>query len=284
MHQSVGIRFALWGALVVLALAAAQTETSRAADTSAVDRGRYLMAIGICESCHTPKDAEGKSDKERYLAGGHRVGGLLSSNLTSDSETGLGSWTDEQIIASIRNGVRPDGGPVRPPMGTYFYRNLSDADVKAIVAFLRTAPAIKNPVERLAARGPAPKFEPVQNVLDPDRGDMLVYGRYLAETIGHCFQCHTPRINGQPDQARLGAGGNTYTARGGGTIMAPNITPTRLGSWSDDQIKSAITKGVRADGGQMASVMDYDLYARMTESDLSAMIAYLRKIPPISDP
>jgi len=69
MHQSVGIRFALWGALVVLALAAAQTETSRAADTSAVDRGKYLMAIGICESCHTPKDAEGKSDKERYLAG-----------------------------------------------------------------------------------------------------------------------------------------------------------------------------------------------------------------------
>jgi mono/diheme cytochrome c family protein len=113
-----------------------------AAEQSAVERGQYLVTIGICGSCHTQVDAGGKRIASRYLAGGAKVGGLNTPNLTSDRETGLGNWTDEQIIEAIRNGRRPDGSPVRPPMGVFFYRDLSDTDVRAIVAYLRTLPAV----------------------------------------------------------------------------------------------------------------------------------------------
>lgn len=249
-----------------------------------VARGKYLVAIGICESCHTPKDASGKTIASRYLAGGGKVGGLNTSNLTSDRETGLGDWTDAQIIDAIRNGKRPDGAPVRPPMGVFFYRDLSDADLRAIVAYLRTVPAIQNKVERLPSRGPDPIYEPVTHAPEPDRANATAYGKYLAQTVAHCFQCHTPRKDGRPDLARLGAGGNTYTAPGGGTVVASNITPARLGSWSDAQIKAAITKGVRADGGLLVPVMDFELYDRMTPEDLNMMVAYLRTIPAVAEP
>jgi len=271
----------LFAAIFLFILACLLPSGLLAADAAAIAWGEYLVTIGICASCHSPKDAEGKIVPGKHLSGGQRVGGLLASNLTSDIETGLGAWTDEQIIASIRNGIRPDGAPVRPPMGTFFYRDLSDVDVKAIVAYLRTVPAIKNPVERIGAQRSATSLDPVSAVAEIDPTNKLARGRYLAVTVSHCFQCHTPRINGLPDLKRLGAGGNTYTARGGGTVVASNITPAQLGSWSDDQIKAAITKGVRPDGGQLVGVMDFSMYARMDPEDLSALVAYLRSLPPM---
>lgn len=252
-----------------------------AGDAALVAKGEYLVTIGICASCHSPKDAEGKMIHGTYLSGGQRVGGILASNLTSDIETGLGGWTDDQIIAALRNGTRPDGTFVRPPMGTFFYRDLSDADVKAIVAYLRTVPAIRNPIARVGVQRSMPSLEPVKAVADIDPNDKIARGRYLAVTVSHCFQCHTPRIDGVPDLKRMGAGGNTYNARGGGTVVASNITPFRLGSWSDEHIKAAITKGVRLDGGQLVGVMDFAMYARMNSEDLSALVAYLRSLPPI---
>ena len=266
---------------LLLALACASPTALLAADSGLAARGEYLVTIGICASCHSPKDPEGRLVPGRHLSGGQRVGGLLASNLTSDPETGLGAWTDEQIIASIRNGVRPDGAPVRAPMGTFFYRDLSDADVKAIVAYLRLVPPIKNPVERIGAQRTASSLEPVSAVAEINFDNKLARGRYLGVTVSHCFQCHTPRINGLPDLARLGAGGNTYTARGGGTVIAANITPVQLGSWSDDQIKAAITRGVRPDGGKLVGVMDFSMYARMDSDDLNALVAFLRSLPPM---
>jgi mono/diheme cytochrome c family protein len=258
--------------------------TAQTAAQDAVERGKYLVTIGICVSCHTPVDADGKRVSSRYLAGGAKVGGLNTPNLTSDGETGLGNWTDQQIMEAIRNGKRPDGSTVRPPMGVLFYRDISDVDLRAIVAFLRTVPAIDNKVERLPSRGPDPVYQPVANVGEPDRADAKAYGKYLAQTVAHCFQCHTPRKDGRPDLTRLGAGGNTYNAPGGGAVVASNITPSRLASWTDDQIKRAITKGVRADGGQLVPVMDFDLYDRMTPEDLNLLIGYLRTIEPVAEP
>lgn len=279
--QTQRFRFSLMPLLINLILGATCLSPSLvlAADPMMIKRGEYLVTIGICASCHSPKSPDGKIVPGQHLAGGQRVGGLLSSNLTSDFETGLGSWTDDQIIASIRNGTRPDGGAVRPPMGTFFYRDLSDDDVKAIVAYLRTVPAVKNSVERISAQRAASDLEPVQEVASIDPENRLARGRYIAVTVSHCFQCHTPRVNGLPDMSRMGAGGATYTARGGGTVVAANITPFQLGSWTDDQIKSAITKGIRPDGGQLVGVMDFSMYARMEPDDLSALVAYLRSIP-----
>ena len=270
-YVSAGI--AIWVSLAAGAAAFAQEALS-------IDRGQYLVTIGICGSCHTPKDAQGNSIPSQFLGGGHRVGGIFASNITPDKDTGLGAWTDAQIVEAIRNGRRPDGEPVRPPMGVHFYRGLSDADVQAVVAYLRTVKPVRNLVERVESRGPSPTFDPVANVSAPSRSDKLAWGQYVGETIAHCFQCHTPRKGGLPDRSRLGAGGNSYTARGGGQVAASNITPAHIGTWTDDQLKDAITKGVRPDGGQLAPVMDFEMYAQLTPYDLDALVAYIRSLPP----
>ena len=272
--------FVLGRAVIVGALALMGC-SALAQDAAMVERGRYLAAIGICESCHTPQDAQGVSLKGMELAGGHRVGGILASNITPDMETGIGAWTDQQISDAIRNGKRANGETVRPPMGVFFYRNMSDPDVAAIIAYLRSIPAVRNRVERIESRSPAPVLAPVLSVSAPDRNDRLAYGKYLGETIAHCYQCHTPRQNGLPDQAKLGAGGNTYTARGGGQVTAPNITQANLAAWTDDQVKAAITKGVRPDGSHLAAVMDFDRYERFSAGDLDALVAYMRSVPAV---
>ena len=124
----------------------------------------------------------------------------------------------------------------------------------------------------------------VASVPEPDKSDKLAYGRYIGETVSHCFQCHTPRgKDGLPDLKKAGSGGNTYTARGGGTVIASDLTPTNkvgIASWTDEQIKVAIREGLRPDGGQISAVMEFDMYAQMTTDDLDALVAYLRTIAP----
>src|SRR5215203_5787487 len=107
------------------------TSASVRADDASVQRGKYLVTIGICQACHL-----------QNLAGGRRTGGNISANITPDHETGIGAWTDAQIIEAIRNGKRPDGTRVRPSMGVFWYNDLSDTDVRAIVAYLRSVPPV----------------------------------------------------------------------------------------------------------------------------------------------
>jgi mono/diheme cytochrome c family protein len=241
-----------------------------------VARGHYLVTVGICGSCHTPN-----------LSGGRKTAGILSANITPDRETGIGAWTDEQIIEAIRNGKRPNGDPVRPSMGVFWYKGLSDDDMHAIVAYLRTVPPVHTTFERPPVTKLPPDYgPPVSHVADVPREHNLVYGRYIGENIAHCMQCHTPRgADGLPDLTRLGAGGNTYDARGGGRGTSANITPGNpdgIATWSDDQIKIAITKGVRPNGSQLIPVMDFDMYEQFTPQDLDALVVFLRSLKPVS--
>jgi mono/diheme cytochrome c family protein len=124
-----------------------------AADPAVVARGKYLVTIASCHDCHTPGYFLGKPDMARYLGGsdvGFELPGLgtfVGPNLTPDKETGLGSWTDAQIIAAIQTGVRPDGRMLAPIMPYHAFTNLTPQDVGAIVAFLRTIPPVKHRVE-----------------------------------------------------------------------------------------------------------------------------------------
>ena len=246
---------------------------ARAADDQ-IARGKYLVTIGICGSCHTPN-----------YSGGRKTGGILSANLTPDTETGLGNWTEDQIVEALRNGKRPDGSDVRPPMGVFFYRGLSDTDAHAIAAYLHQVPAVKVTFQRAPVSGPPPKFGPtVTSVPDTPRSDKLANGRYLAVTVSHCMQCHSPRIEGLPDLARMGAGGNGYTGRDGRTALSANLTPGNpngIAQWTDAQVKEAITKGVRPDGSKLVPVMDFDFYEQMKPEDLDALVGFLRTLKPV---
>src|ERR1700675_3370754 len=134
---------ALLGVVLVVGHAEAQP---------AVERGKYLVeVIGACGNCHTPKGAAGELASQ-HMAGGFKIeegfGVAIAPNITPDRETGIGRWSDVEIIRAIREGKGRDGRTLGAPMPYGLYRSLSDVDVYAIVAYLRTLPAIKNRLER----------------------------------------------------------------------------------------------------------------------------------------
>src|SRR5262245_39951741 len=135
------------------------TGSSVQAETS-LERGRYLMqGIVACGNCHTPMGPNGP-EFERELAGGlefkEQPFTAYAPNITPDPETGIGRWSDEQIILAIREGKRPDGSIIGPPMPIGLYRGISDSDARAIVAYLRAAKPVRNPVPKSVYRIPLP--------------------------------------------------------------------------------------------------------------------------------
>lgn len=283
-------RRAALAASLLAPLVAIVVSAPAAAEETPIERGTYLMStIVACGNCHTPQGPGGPV-ASMELAGGMEVSlpGFVAyaPNITPDSETGIGGWTDEQIITAIREGRRPDGSIIGPPMPIGMYRNLSDGDVKAIVAYLRQVKPVRNEVQKSRYDIPLPPAygPPVVSVPEPDRTDTVAYGAYLAGPAGHCIECHTPFGEAGFDYAnRLGAGGLEIPGPWGLSVSA-NITPhpqAGIGAWTDQQIKNAITKGVRPDGNQLMPPMAFAYYAGMTESDLNAIVAYLHSLKPV---
>jgi mono/diheme cytochrome c family protein len=142
------------------------------ADDAQVARGRYLVTISGCSDCHTPGALLGAPDMKRYLGGsdvGFSIPGqgvFVGQNLTPDKETGVGGWTDAQIIAAIRTGKTPDGRTLSPVMPYPALAHLTDEDAQAIVAFLKSLPSVSNKVKNF---GPNDKVTVnVSAVLPPD--------------------------------------------------------------------------------------------------------------------
>lgn len=118
------------------------------APTEGVARGAYLVNnVSLCNDCHTPANADGSPDMTKMLAGQYRpdLGGIVP-NITSDSETGIGKWTAEQIAAVLKTGLKPDGKPVGGAMAEAVqgFKNMPQADALAIASYIKTVPAVKN--------------------------------------------------------------------------------------------------------------------------------------------
>jgi mono/diheme cytochrome c family protein len=254
-----------------------------------IERGTYLMhSVVACGNCHTPKDRDGKAIADRELAGGFEINApifhAVSPNITPDKESGIGNWTDDQIVNAIRNGKRPNGTIIGPPMPIAYYRNMSDSDVRAIVAYLRTVKPIKNKTEKSTYKIPLPaQYGPtVTSVPDMPHTDKVAYGQYLATALGHCMDCHTPLVNGRNDMTRIGAGGREFEAPGGGLITSANLTPANnagIAQWTDAQVRNAITHGVRPDR-PLVPLMAFEWYKNISTDDLDALVAYLRTLKP----
>jgi mono/diheme cytochrome c family protein len=257
---------------------------------SPLERGRYLVeVIAACGNCHTPKGPAGDLPG-KHLAGGFQLddsfGTWITSNITPDPETGIGRWTDEEVIWAVREGRGRDGKVLGPPMPFDLYRRLSDNDVKAMVAYLRTVPAVRQAVPRSQYKIPLPDSygPPVAGVPDPPRQDLVKYGEYLAGPVAHCVECHTPFLpEGRPDSTRLGAGGLPFRGPWG-VSYAANLTPdpdTGLGNWKDGEIIASLY-GARRGGGRVLPPMPTHHYAQgLAEGDIRAILAYLRALPPI---
>ncbi len=292
-------------ALLVAAAAAGCAAPNRASEPP-LERGRYLVtSIMACGNCHTPKDAEGRAIAGKELAGGG-VGfdippfAGVAANITPDRETGIGTWSDDEIKRALTHGERPARGPLagKPlaaPMATNFFKALLPRDLDAIVVYLRSVPPVRNPLPAPVYRAPVRHeafAEAERGFTERDLKDKVRRGAYLA-TIGHCLECHTPQDKGvmQFDTA-LGAGGRQFLPsfvkglpqRWTGAVSR-NITSHRdsgLGAWSDAEIKRAITRGTGRDGRQMQEPMAFAWYAGIRDNDLDAIVAYLRTLPPLA--
>jgi mono/diheme cytochrome c family protein len=293
MHAVVPKCFAYSPRLLAFGLAFL-IEAQVAAQTSQqmIERGRYIVEnVAVCGHCHTPQRLE--NDVQVFIPGMHLAGGYVSNNfagrtvgpnITQDPETGIGRWTDAQIATAIREGRRPDGSLIGPPMPIVVYRQISDADVAAMVAYLRTVPPVRNVVERSAYQIPLPATwgPPVANVPPPE-DNPVARGAYLAGPIAHCTVCHTPAtLTGGFDWSRTGAGGRLISTLAG-PIASRNITPhpeAGIGRWTDAQIIRAVTEGISADERRLAPPMPFGSYAGMHESDLADLVAYLHSLPP----
>jgi len=259
-----------------------------------VKRGAYLINGPVaCANCHTPRAPDFSFLPGMEYAGGFKIVDpafeVYSANITPDKETGIGAWTDAQIITAIREGRTREGRINFPPMPVPTYNAMSDSDVKAIVAFLRTVKPVRHQVPEPKYKIPQQAMPPAKGLPAPPASDKVGHGRYVVTALAHCFECHTgPNAKGEPDfEHLLGAGGMTITLAPGATVKTANITPdpdTGIGKWSDADIKRALTEGVRPDGRHLAPPMPFPFFKNMTGEDLDAVVAFLRTIPPIRNP
>jgi mono/diheme cytochrome c family protein len=256
---------------------------------NAVARGSYLVnGIMTCGNCHSPKGPEGDIPGKEFSGGlswDEPPFKVTAPNITQDKETGIGKWSDADIKKVLRTGILPNGAHLAMVMPTGFYHIMTENDLNAIVAYLRTIKPIKNTV-------PAPiyKMEQTEHVLpgaekpftESMLKDKVKKGFYLA-TIAHCMECHTPMAKGVRQwDTRLGAGGAEFPGPWGVSVSR-NITSSKtkgLGAWTDDEIKRAITQGIAKDGSHLKPPMGFHYYASVTPADLDAVVAYLRTVPP----
>jgi len=258
-----------------------------------IERGEYLVeGIVGCGNCHSGRNDAGE------LVPGLEYGGnfvieepgfrAYAPNISPHPENGIGRWTDREIELAIREGIGRDGQVLGPPMAFPFYRDISTNDMNAIIAYLRSVPAVDRVVPRSTyTMELPPNWGPPVTAPVPDvpPSDTLAYGRYLTHTLGHCTDCHTPLVMGQHDFSRIGAGANIFHAPFGYTwsALAANITQhpdLGIGSWTDDEIKRAITQGISRDGRQLLPFMGFTYYAKISAPDLDAIVAYLKTLPP----
>ena len=139
-----------------------------------LSRGEYLATIMDCGGCHTGGALAGQPDPKLHLAGsniGFGVPGLgvfYPPNLTPDRETGLGSWSEADIVRAVRQGVRPDGRELAPVMPWRNYAALTDEDARALARHLKGLPPVRNAVPPLTGASETPPA-PYLTVVAPNR-------------------------------------------------------------------------------------------------------------------
>ena len=263
--------------------------TGNAIAQTAIERGEYLVrGIAGCGNCHTPIGPDGfimEQELVGRLVEKNEAFTAIAPNITPGSR--IAGWRDEDLVRALREGLRPDGSLIGPPMPFTQYRGLSDTDVNAIVAFLRTVPAVESTVPVSEYRIPLPPTygPPVGNVADVPQAVTAEYGEYLAGPVAHCMECHTPMgPQGSMLSTDLGRGGFKFQGPWGVSV-ASNLTSHAdgLANFSDEEIAAMITKGRRSDGSAMMPPMPYEYLDKMTDDDLKAIILYLRKLPPLPD-
>jgi mono/diheme cytochrome c family protein len=257
-------------------------------DFNQVEKGRYLAEVGDCGACHTLPGSG------RLLAGGRPIetpfGMLLAPNITPDPMTGIGAWSDDEFVNAMTKGTGRNGTHLYPAMPYTYYTKVTRDDALAIRAYLNTLPAVHNPVR--SNQLPFP-FDIRATMIVWDRlyfkrgtftpvagkSEEWNRGAYLAEGLGHCGMCHTPKnfLGGDKTRARL----QGYSLQGWFAADITNDSKRGIGGWSVDDVVSYLKTGHNAAAygtGLMAETIDRST-SHMTDDDLKAIATYLKDQP-----
>jgi mono/diheme cytochrome c family protein len=261
-----------------------------AASDALVERGRYLFTAAGCTACHT---------RDRALAGGRPLetpfGTFYPPNITPDRAQGIGDWSEADFLRALGQGVSPQGEHYYPAFPYTSYTRMTRDDMRALYAYLMT----QQPVARenrehdlpwflssrkLLGLWKAGDFTPGSYQYDPGRPADWNRGAYLAQALGHCGECHTPRgLLGGLRRNRYLAG----TRNGPEGREVPNITQDRktgIGAWSPAEQRVFLASGRLPDGTYTGPLMAEVLGSSslsLTTSDRQALAVYLRSLPPV---
>ncbi|MBP2302044.1 cytochrome c [Azospirillum picis] len=270
-------------AAVTVLLAAAPRAEAADQDFAQIERGRYIAVTADCVACHSAPGG-------KPYAGGSALqtpfGTLVAPNITPDRETGIGSWTEEDLRRTLQDGVGRGGKRLYPAMPYPAYTKMTDDDIHALWAYLQTLAPVRNQVDvnqlpfpfnvRLVMAGwNLLNFEPGRFKPDPQKSPEWNRGAYLVEALGHCGTCHTPKtMLGADDTGKALQGANLQA------WYAPSITADSrkgIGGWTAEQLTAYLKTGANHQSlasGPMAEEIQ-NSSSRMTDADLSAIAAYL---------
>ncbi len=292
---AVGCVLAASGCALVKAASRPAPDLKIALTPERVKRGEYLAKhVAGCVACHSPLTDQHLPRPGMEGAGGRLFGrsdglpgDIYATNLTPDKETGIGDWTDGEVVRAVREGVSKDGHALFPLMPYPNFREMSDADVQSVVAYLRSLKPVKNAVPKTDLDFPLSVIvntipQPLESAVPAAPKSGLARGAHVLK-MASCAECHTPREKGKPLAGKDLAGGQAFRDKGHAMIM-PNITQdkeTGIGGWTDQQIEAAIRFGQRPDGKVISPVMPWPSYNGMDKEDMKALIAYLRTVPAV---
>jgi mono/diheme cytochrome c family protein len=257
-------------------------------------RGEYLVeGVAHCFQCHSPHEM---SNPSLPIVGGMKgagwwmdeapgLGKVVAPNITPDRETGIGSWTDDEIARAIREGVSRDGTALFPMMPYENYRHMSDEDVASVVVYLRTIAPVRNavsrtalefPLSRIVNTMPAPLEASVPEPSAASRGEYLV-------TLAECRTCHSAAVQGTPVPGLTFGGGFMFKPVGMETpVYSVNITSDASGIAHYDYalFEQALRTG-RLPGRQLSGIMPYAELSKLTDEDMRAIFEYIKAQPPV---
>jgi len=258
-------------------------------------RGRYLATVGNCASCHGTNDTA-------FMAGGvgfqTEFGTIVSTNITPDSETGIGQWSPEEFLRSMRHGQRPNGEHLYPVFPYTSFTRMTDEDIFDVFVYLRSLPPVRRPNGENDLQFPysVRALMKLWNALYLDAGALEKdanlsaewnRGAYLTEALAHCGECHSPRNRlGAKKAGEQFAGGEYLDSVPGGGVKpwsAPNLTSaeTGLGMWPHEEVVAYLAEGKNAyleSFGPMNEVI-VNSTRHLRPEDIQAMATYLKSLP-----
>jgi mono/diheme cytochrome c family protein len=262
-----------------------------------LERGRYMVTAGQppCAACHSAMDTAGGGlkVKDGMAFSGRNwtpdgVPFVTAPNLTPDPETGIGTWTDDQIARAIREGIGHDGRTLFPIMPYERFRYMTDEDLASIVVYLRSLPAIRNPLPKSAVPFPVKYLinsvpQPIDAPVTADLSTPEKRGHYKVEVLGVCGDCHTPMDEQGNRSPNMDFAGGTALPFGDRKVMySANITPAVNGIpyYTEGLFIEAIRTG-KVRSRQLDDMMPTQFFRNMTDDDLKDIFAYLKTLKPV---